>query len=54
MEDAILSELQKFIIEFRSDFAFMTRQKCIGIDGVDHRIDLLYFHQSCKGSKLLP
>lgn len=48
LEDAILSELQKFIIELGSDFAFMARQKRIVIDGDDHRIDLLFYHRRLR------
>ncbi|WP_019991434.1 PDDEXK nuclease domain-containing protein [Rudanella lutea] len=48
LEDAIVSELQKFIIELGSDFAFMARQKRIVIDGDDHRIDLLFYHRRLR------
>lgn len=48
LEEAILSELQKFIIELGSDFAFMARQKRIVIDGEDHRIDLLFYHRRLR------
>lgn len=48
LENAILSELQKFIIELGSDFAFMARQKRIVIDGEDHQIDLLFYHRRLK------
>ena len=48
LESAILTELQKFIIELGSDFAFMARQKRIVIDGDDHRIDLLFYHRRLR------
>ncbi len=48
LEDAILAQLQKFIIELGSDFAFLARQKRIIIDGVDYKIDLLFYHRSLK------
>lgn len=48
LESAILSELQKFISELGSDFAFMARQKRIVIDGDDHRIDLLFYHRRLR------
>lgn len=48
LETAILSELQKFIIELGSDFAFMARQKRISIDKDDYYIDLLFFHRRLK------
>lgn len=48
METAILAELQRFIIELGSDFAFMARQKRITIDHRDYYIDLLFFHRRLK------
>lgn len=48
LESAILVELQKFIIELGSDFAFMDRQKRITIDQDDYYIDLLFFHRRLK------
>ncbi len=48
LESAILTELQQFIIEFGSDFAFLSRQKRIIIDNKDYYIDLLFFHRRLK------
>jgi predicted nuclease of restriction endonuclease-like (RecB) superfamily len=48
LESAILAELQRFIIEFGSDFAFMARQKRITIDRRDYYIDLLFYHRRLK------
>lgn len=48
LENAILSELQKFIIELGTDFAFLARQKRITIDNEDYYIDLLFFHRRLK------
>ncbi len=48
LEDSILAELQNFIIELGSDFAFMARQKRITIDDRDYYIDLLFFHRRLK------
>ncbi|HOD87933.1 MAG TPA: PDDEXK nuclease domain-containing protein [Bacteroidales bacterium] len=48
LEDAILINLQSFIKEMGSDFAFLDRQKRITIDAVDYRIDLLFFHRGLK------
>jgi predicted nuclease of restriction endonuclease-like (RecB) superfamily len=48
LEDAILIELQRFIIELGSDFAFMARQKRISIDNRDYYIDLLFYHRRLK------
>ena len=48
LEASILVELQKFIIELGSDFAFMARQKRITIDNDDYYIDLLFYHRRLK------
>ena len=48
LETAILSELQRFITELGSDFAFIARQKRITIDGEDYRMDLLFYHRKLK------
>lgn len=48
LETAILVELQSFIIELGSDFAFLARQKRITIDNEDYYIDLLFYHRRLK------
>ena len=48
LENAILLELEKFILEFGNGFAFMERQKRIIIDGDDFKIDLLFFHRDLR------
>lgn len=48
LESAILVELQKFIIELGSDFAFLARQKRIMIDNRDYYLDLLFYHRKLK------
>ena len=48
LEESILVELQKFIIELGSDFAFMARQKRISIDNEDYYLDLLFYHRRLK------
>lgn len=45
LESAILMELQNFIIELGSDFAFLARQKRITIDNEDYYIYLLFYHR---------
>jgi len=42
LETAILSNIQAFIKEMGSDFAFLDRQKRITIDATDYFIDLLF------------
>ena len=48
LENAILLELEKFILEFGNGFAFLERQKRIIVDGDDFRIDLLFFHRTLR------
>ena len=48
LESSIIAELQHFIIEMGSDFAFMARQKRITIDNRDYYIDLLFYHRRLK------
>ena len=48
LENAIIAELQHFIVEFGTDFAFLCRQKRITIDDRDYYIDLLFFHRRLK------
>lgn len=48
LENAILSQIQLFIKELGSDFAFLDRQKRITVDAVDYYIDLLFFHRGLK------
>lgn len=48
LEAAIVAELQRFIIELGSDFAFLARQKRITIDQRDYYIDLLFYHRRLR------
>jgi len=48
LETAIIVELQNFIIEFGSDFAFMDRQKRISVDNEDYYLDLLFYHRRLR------
>lgn len=48
LEEAILRELEAFILELGKGFAFVERQKRMIIDGEDHHLDLLFFHRSLK------
>ncbi|HST57733.1 MAG TPA: PDDEXK nuclease domain-containing protein, partial [Longimicrobium sp.] len=41
-------ELEGFIAELGSDFAFVGRQKRMTVDGVDYRLDLLFFHRRLR------
>ena len=48
LETAILRELESFLLEMGTHFAFVARQKRIVIDGEDFRIDLLLFHRALQ------
>jgi len=48
LEEAILREMERFIAELGSDFAFVGRQKRMTVDGVDYRLDLLFFHRRLR------
>ncbi len=48
LEDAILRELEKFILELGQGFTFVERQKRIIIDTEDFNLDLLFFHRKLK------
>lgn len=49
VEDAILRELESFILELGTDFAFIARQKRITVDDEDYYIDLLFYHRRLRG-----
>ncbi len=48
LEASIIAELQRFITELGTDFAFLARQKRITIDDRDYYIDLLFYHRRLK------
>jgi len=48
VEEAILRELEKFILEFGKGFAFVERQKRMIVDGHDRKLDLLFFNRYLK------
>jgi hypothetical protein len=48
LEDAILKELERFILEMGKGFAFVERQKRMIIDDEDHHLDLLFYHRTLK------
>ncbi len=48
LEDAIMRELEQFLLELGIGFCFLARQKRIIIDGEDFHLDLLFFHRDLK------
>ena len=45
LENALLKNLEQFILELGNGFAFLERQKRITIDTVDYHLDLLFYHR---------
>ena len=48
MEQSILRELEAFLLELGSDFAFVARQKRITVDHEDYYLDLLFYHRRLR------
>lgn len=48
LETAILREMEAFILELGVGFAFLERQKRVTVDGVDHYLDLLFYHRNLR------
>jgi len=45
LEDAILRELEAFLLELGEGFSFIARQKRITVDDDDYFLDLLFYHR---------
>lgn len=45
LESAILREIERFLLELGSGFAFVERQKRITLDSEDYYLDLLFYHR---------
>ena len=48
LEDAILRELETFLLELGAGFSFVARQKRFRLDGDDFYIDLLFYNRKLK------
>jgi len=48
LEEAILKDLESFILEFGKGFSFIKRQKRMIIDGKDFYLDLLFYQRDLK------
>ena len=48
VEQAILRELEAFILELGTDFAFVARQKRITVDSENYYLDLLFYHRRLR------
>ena len=48
LSDAILREIERFLLEMGRYFAFIARKRRIVVDGEDHEIDLLLYHRALR------
>lgn len=48
LEDAILREMEGFILELGAGFSFMARQKRISVDDADYYLDLLFYNRKLR------
>lgn len=48
LEDAILRDIEQFLLELGAGFAFVARQKHLQIDDDDYYIDLLFYNRKLK------
>ena len=48
LEDALISQIQNFIMELGNGFTFVERQKRMAIDAIDYHLDLLFYHRKLK------
>jgi predicted nuclease of restriction endonuclease-like (RecB) superfamily len=48
LEDAILRDIESFLIELGDGFAFLGRQKRITVDNDDFYLDLLFYHRRLR------
>src|SRR3989337_1067959 len=48
LEDALLREIESFLLELGAGFAFVERQKRITVDGDDYYLDLLFYHRGLR------
>src|SRR6185295_9088562 len=48
LEGALLREIEAFLLELGTGFAFVERQKRITLDGDDYYLDLLFYHRRLR------
>ncbi len=48
LENALLREIESFLLELGAGFAFVERQKRITLDGDDYYLDLLFYHRGLR------
>lgn len=53
LEEALISNLQHFLLELGKGFAFVARQKRLTLDGKHYRCDLVFYHVIPRDIKML-
>jgi predicted nuclease of restriction endonuclease-like (RecB) superfamily len=48
LENALITNIEQFILELGNGFAFVERQKRISVDATDYHLDLLFYHRKLK------
>ena len=48
LEQALLANIRKFLIEMGGDFTFVGNQYVVELDGTEYRIDLLLYHRELR------
>lgn len=48
LEQALIDQLQAFLLELGRGFSFIGRQQRISIDGAHHHVDLVFYHYVLK------
>lgn len=48
LEEALIRQLESFLLELGGDFAFVGRQKRLRIDDEWYRVDLVFFHRTLR------
>lgn len=48
VENAILREMEQFLLELGTHFSFVARQRRISIEFTDYYLDLLFFHRKLR------
>ena len=48
LEQAILREIERFLLELGTDFSFVARQKRVTVGATDYYLDLLFYHRRLR------
>ncbi len=48
LETALVRNIEQFLLELGTDFAFVARQRRLSIDGDDYYIDLVFYHRALR------